>query len=603
MKKYIAMLLAGCICLSVPITGTASQTEIGTNVPDYHVVTLEAEHAAAYYEGEDDPESKLFSVPRFSEPEFELEADTCWEIEKVLLNGEDVTAQVTNGILKLSKVYDNQEITVQTTENHNWGEWSSTGEDTHTRSCQNGCGTEQTESCSGGLASYFEKAVCDICYSAYGDFLKDTTAPTGEISVGESKWNTLLNKITFGLFFKETQKVTITAEDDSYTQSGYTSAKAVKIGYYLYQGSKALQKEDLEEKTFTSYDGAFYIDPKNKYVVYAKLTDHAGNVTYLSSDGILLGINDIDVIRLGGDDRYETSRMVADELKKVLGVEKFRTAIIATGKGYADALAGSYLASVKSAPILLTNGKTKTDQAVLDYIQKNVEQNAVIYILGGVEAVPKNIEELLMNSGYKIKRLGGETRYETNRQILDETGYTEDGELIITTGKNYADSLSASASGRPILLVNPQKDLMDDQRAVLDHFKNGTLYILGIPMAVTIENKDAIEAYVEDAKIIKLDGKDRYETAVNLAKTFFPDCKRAVITTGKNFPDGLCGGVLASTIGAPMLLTKAEDAFAPSYASTINLTSGYVLGGVDAVTDKLTVNLFSLENEQKIIVR
>ena len=120
------------------------------------------------------------------------------------------------------------------------------------------------------------------------ELLTDKTAPTGEISIGTSKWNSFLNTITFGLFFKDTQSVTVTAADDSYNHDGYTDDKAVKVEYYLYSGDTALTKADLASKTFTAYSGTFNINPDNKYVVYARLTDHAGNVTYISSEGVVL---------------------------------------------------------------------------------------------------------------------------------------------------------------------------------------------------------------------------------------------------------------------------------------------------------------------------
>ena len=116
--------------------------------------------------------------------------------------------------------------------------------------------------------------------------LTDSTAPTGEITVGTNKWNSFLNTITFGLFFKDTQSVTIIADDDSYNHNGYTDDKAVKVEYLL--SDKGLSKTDLAGKKFTEYNSAFSINPDNKYVVYVKLTDHAGNVTYISSNGIVL---------------------------------------------------------------------------------------------------------------------------------------------------------------------------------------------------------------------------------------------------------------------------------------------------------------------------
>ena len=106
----------------------------------------------------------------------------------------------------------------------------------------------------------------------------DIEKPTGVISVGTSKWKTFLNNITFGLFFKNTQAVTITAVDNS--------GEAVKIEYLL--SAKELTAAELANASFTAYTAPFGIDPNNEYIVYARLTDTAGNVSYICSDGIVL---------------------------------------------------------------------------------------------------------------------------------------------------------------------------------------------------------------------------------------------------------------------------------------------------------------------------
>ena len=107
---------------------------------------------------------------------------------------------------------------------------------------------------------------------------EDITAPTGEISIGKNSWKAVLNKITFGLFFKDTKTVTITASDNS--------GDEVTVSYLL--SDKALTADDLAEKKFTAYTGGFDIEPNNEWIIYVMLTDEAGNVTYLSSDGIVL---------------------------------------------------------------------------------------------------------------------------------------------------------------------------------------------------------------------------------------------------------------------------------------------------------------------------
>ena len=107
---------------------------------------------------------------------------------------------------------------------------------------------------------------------------KDITAPTGEIGIGTNKWTEILNDITFGLFFKDTQTVTITASDNI--------DEDVTIEYLL--SNKGLTADELAAASFTAYTEAFSINPDNAYVIYAKLTDASGNVAYLSSDGIVL---------------------------------------------------------------------------------------------------------------------------------------------------------------------------------------------------------------------------------------------------------------------------------------------------------------------------
>ena len=215
--------------------------------------------------------------------------------------GDEVLTVGTNGKYTLAKgvgtvtvvVTDNAgntaRVSVTVNNGHTYGEWQSNGDSTHTRYCTvTGCDGSEDGDCEGGQATYFKKAVCDYCKEEYGELLTDKIAPTGEITVGTNKWNSFLNTITFGLFFKDTQSVTVTAADDSYSHAGYTDDKAVKVEYYLYSGDTALTKADLAGKEFTEYNGDVNINPDNKYVVYARLTDHTGNITYISSEGVVL---------------------------------------------------------------------------------------------------------------------------------------------------------------------------------------------------------------------------------------------------------------------------------------------------------------------------
>ena len=55
--------------------------------------------------------------------------------------------------------------------NHSWGEWTSNGNGTHTRTCITDSSHTETGNCSGGKATSTEKAICETCHTAYGELL------------------------------------------------------------------------------------------------------------------------------------------------------------------------------------------------------------------------------------------------------------------------------------------------------------------------------------------------------------------------------------------------------------------------------------------------
>ena len=106
---------------------------------------------------------------------------------------------------------------------------------------------------------------------------KDTEKPTGEIIIGTNKWNEFLNKLTFGIFFKDTQEVTINAVDNS---------GVVFVSYLVTD--KELSEAELNSLVFRAYEEPFSIDPNGEYIVYVMLVDENINITYLRSDRLTL---------------------------------------------------------------------------------------------------------------------------------------------------------------------------------------------------------------------------------------------------------------------------------------------------------------------------
>ena len=106
---------------------------------------------------------------------------------------------------------------------------------------------------------------------------RDTEKPTGEIIIGTNKWNKFLNELTFGIFFKDTQEVTINAVDNS---------GVVFVSYLVTD--KELSEAELNSLVFRAYEEPFRIEPNGEYIIYVMLVDENINITYLRSDRITL---------------------------------------------------------------------------------------------------------------------------------------------------------------------------------------------------------------------------------------------------------------------------------------------------------------------------
>ena len=106
---------------------------------------------------------------------------------------------------------------------------------------------------------------------------KDIEKPTGEIIIGTDKWQEFLNELTSGLFFQDTQEVTINAADNS----------GIVFASYLVT-DQDLSEEELESLVYRGYDEPFRIEPNGEYIVYVMLVDASLNITYLRSDRLTL---------------------------------------------------------------------------------------------------------------------------------------------------------------------------------------------------------------------------------------------------------------------------------------------------------------------------
>ena len=250
-------------------------------------------------------------------------------------------------------------------------------------------------------------------------------------------------------------------------------------------------------------------------------------------------------IRLSGSSRFETGFAIADYLFRNHGA--FDNMTVASGMNYPDALSGCYLTKVKDTPLLLVD--KSVEDKVVQRIRMYTKPGGTVYLLGGPGSISAAFEQKVQKAGFQVVRLAQGNRYGTNLEILKEAR-TKGQELLVASGENYPDSLSASAVPKPLLLVG--KALTPDQRAFLKQAGITKIYILGGEGSVNKAVETELKAY--GVPIHRLAGANRYATSFLIARYFGKKSACVTYASGQNFPDGLAGGPVAMYEEAPLLL-------------------------------------------------
>ena len=401
----------------------------------------------------------------------------------------------------------------------------------HWYSCTNdGCtAISGKEKHNGGQATYFKKAVCGVCDQEYGNVLEDETVPAGEISIGTNSWKEFINDITFGLFFKEPQTVSITAEDDSYDHDGYTDDKKVQIGYYIHTGDTALAEKELKDKTFVAYSESFNIDPDDQYVIYAKITDHAGNVTYISSAGIVL---DATAPVIGGVDdgsSYYTTQNVKvtdDNLATVTlnGVDDDEIITLTGNKAQSYTIVATDKAGNKTEYTVIMKTIESLADSIEDVTTGNVtskDKAAIEDVKAGIKAV--NTDQATVEEKTELQNiLDNCESLLTTLEEAEQAGNTENTEMVedITSDNvNPADkeNLTAAKEDLEDALEEFGYNYTEEEKSVLEEKLEQINGALGsIEKAETVQDAvtalpDAVEPDDIDAEALINAAKEQYD--------------------------------------------------------------------------------------------
>ncbi len=296
--------------------------------------------------------------------------------------------------------------------------------------------------------------------------------------------------------------------------------------------------------------------------------------------------------RLSGTNRIETSIAIAKEIYKDKAPD---AVVLATSSNFPDALAGCGLAYKYNAPLLLVNKTVDNSKNVLDFITTNLGKNKNVYILGGVSAVSGEIADYLTTEGYKIIRLEGIDRYATNQKIVDYMDTPKGTNMVIATGSSFADALSISSiaamKGYPILL-NGKDTLLDSVRKDITNIEPKVVYIIGGTGVISTDIETQIKKLNGEITIVRLGGKDRYETSVKIMESFNLTTNSVTVATGIDFPDALSGSVLAAGNNCSVLLVDNKDITKQQDSLYVHkITNVTVLGGEGVISNDTATTL------------
>lgn len=412
---------------------------------------------------------------------------------------------------------------------------------------------------------------CDIAVGA-----ADTTPPTEATAVSatpspgqvEISWTAASDAGGSGLAGYNVYRWPVAIE----VSPGYTTNPAVLIG----------------TTTDTSYVDTG-IRGGIEYAYRVRAVDTDTNVGPRSNDATVTAIARNEVIRDDGMDRYLTALDISESMFAAGSVET--TVVIATGLDFPDALSGSSLAGVHGSPLLLV-GSTLT-QDLTDEIDRLGATDVVL--IGGEGAISKSVEDAFVDAGYGVKRVWGQTRYETAAAVALEVaeygGNTS--EAYFVRGDDFADAIAVSpfaySQQTPVLLVQTTAVPAATENIIND-LGVGYGMIAGGVGAIDLDTEADLETLL-GTPLERWAGATRFETAT-LAAQWHVDAGVAGyhyvgVATGLNFPDALGGGAAAGAKGGVLLLTMVDSLPAPTQAALSTnkalIDEVHVYGGIGAV--------------------
>lgn len=318
------------------------------------------------------------------------------------------------------------------------------------------------------------------------------------------------------------------------------------------------------------------------------------------------------VTRLAGADRIGTAISISQaRFPHGPNTESFsRQVVLARSDQYADALAGSALA--RFAPMLLTEPGALNPAVQAEMLRvlgpANKDNPQTVVLLGGPQALSPAVESAIRHLGYHTRRIQGPDRYATSVAIAEAvTDGSSPNKVMVATGKNFADALSAGAVAEPIVLTD-DKVMPPEVGAYLKSVtrqspgqRAATIYEVGGQAKAATESLWPAGA-ANRPTTIPLAGLDRFETSFLVAKEFFgpdpsePGRVHLGVATAYNWPDSLAGAGAMAELQGPMLLVDPNNGLTSEEHQWVSANSGdidsaLIFGGPKAVSPAIDEQL------------
>ena len=321
----------------------------------------------------------------------------------------------------------------------------------------------------GRLTFYVKNTATGVISAAVTENYKiDKTAPTGEVKLNErTAFQKFINTITFGLFFKDDVNVKLTAKDE---------ASGVKSMMY-FKSDRILTDEEVRAITDWTDNSDFDIEAKDmdKFVIYVRIEDNAGNVTLIGSDGATFDTTAPEIVGVENDKTYYVTKKIAIDDENLASVTL-------NGETVEDVFT---LVGDKDATYVI-----RTEDKAGNVTEYTVYMKPISSITDAISAITAD----------NVKSSDAETISSVERQILDIAEAFDDGEST----EDEWNKLTAAAA--------KCKDLNKRIAEVADEITRLTDAVNGYDIdKVTSDDKADVEKLIADIDTL-LDGDNLTDT-------------------------------------------------------------------------------------------